>query len=49
MARILKNHFKMDLADIRNSKGEYSPELIISKNSAANSNEKGTKIFLKKI
>jgi len=45
----LKNHFKMDLADIRNSKGEYSPELIISKNSVADSNEKGTKIFLKKI
>lgn len=44
-----KNHFKMDLAEIRKSKGEYSPELIIPKNSKANANEKGTKIFLKQI
>lgn len=44
-----KNHFKMNLADIRNSKGEYSPELLIAKNSKAELEEKGTKIFLKQI
>jgi hypothetical protein len=42
-----KNHFKMSLEDIRNSKGEYEPE-IISKNEPTD-DEKGTILYLKKI
>lgn len=45
-----KNHFKMDLQEIKNSKtNSYSPEIILPKNSIAESNEKGTTILLKKI
>lgn len=43
----LKNHFKMSLEDIRNSKGEYEPE-IIDKNKSTK-DEDGTILYLKKI
>ncbi|HMO61071.1 MAG TPA: ATP-binding protein [Ferruginibacter sp.] len=44
-----KNHFKMNLEDIKNSKGNYSPELLLPKDTIANSEEKGTRIILKQI
>lgn len=44
-----KNHFKMDLSEIKKSQGNYSPDLLISKNTIAANNEKGTTILLKKI
>jgi hypothetical protein len=43
----LKNHFKMSLEDIRNSDGEYEPE-IIHKNQPTK-DEKGTILYLKNI
>lgn len=45
----LKNHFKMNLAEIKKSKGEYSPELLIPKNSISEPTEKGTTILLKQV
>lgn len=45
-----KNHFKMDIQEIKNSKSaSYTPELIIPKNTIALDGEKGTTILLKKI
>ena len=43
-----KNHFKMNLADIKNSKGEYNPELVCEKDSECRE-ENGTKMILRKI
>lgn len=43
----LKNHFKMSLEDIRNSKGEYKPEIITKNVSTEDTN--GTILYLKKI
>lgn len=43
----LKNHFKMSLYDIRNSKGEYEPE-ILAKNEPTEK-PSGTILYLKKI
>lgn len=45
----LKNHFKMNLDDIRTTKGDYVPELLIEKDTPALRNEKGTTIKLKNI
>jgi len=45
----LKNHFKMDIQEIKNSKSNsYSPEIIL-KNETVSTAEKGTNIYLKKI
>ncbi len=44
-----KNHFKMDLQAIKNSQGNYSPDLLISKNTHVEKNEKGTIILLRKV
>ncbi|MBW0176670.1 ATP-binding protein [Sediminibacterium sp.] len=44
-----KNHFRMNLDDIKKSSGNYSPELIIPKDTIAETNERGTKILLKQI
>ena len=44
-----KNHFKMNLSDIKDSKGEYSPTLLLPKNTNATPSEKGTKILLKQV
>jgi len=43
----VKNHFKMDLAQIRNSKGSYEPE-VLKKNEPTIENN-GTKLLLKEI
>lgn len=43
----IKNHFKMDLSIIRDSKGFYEPEVIIKKQSTTESN--GTILLLKEI
>lgn len=43
-----KNHFKMNLADIKTSKGEYNPELVCEKDSIS-SEKNGTKMILRKI
>lgn len=43
----VKNHFKMDLAQIRNSKGSYEPE-VLQKNESTTENN-GTKLLLKEI
>ncbi|NQZ67693.1 MAG: ATP-binding protein, partial [Lentisphaeria bacterium] len=43
----LKNHFKMNLEDIRNSQGEYEPEIVL-KNEQTD-DEKGTILYLKNI
>ncbi|CAL2105768.1 Histidine kinase/DNA gyrase B/HSP90-like ATPase [Tenacibaculum sp. 190524A02b] len=43
----IKNHFKMDLSIIRNSKGSYEPEVIIEKESTTEKN--GTSLLLKEI
>lgn len=45
----LKNHFKMNLSEIKKSKGEYSPELVLAKNTKATPEEKGTIILLKQV
>ncbi|WP_062062821.1 ATP-binding protein [Aquimarina longa] len=42
-----KNHFKMNLEDIRNSQGEYEPEIIL-KNEKTD-DEQGTILYLKNI
>lgn len=44
-----KNHFRMDLQAIKNSQGNYSPDLLISKNTRVEKNEKGTIILLRKV
>ena len=43
----VRNHFKMDLAQIRNSKGSYEPE-VLQKNESTTDNN-GTKLLLKEI
>lgn len=43
-----KNHFKMDLNDIKDSKGEYNPELLCDKNEVSEE-KNGTKLILQKI
>lgn len=46
----LKNHFKMDIIAIKNSKASsYSPELLVEKDTPTGNNETGTTIKLKKI
>lgn len=44
----VKNHFRMNLADIKTSKGEYNPELVCRKDSLS-SDKNGTKMILRKI
>ena len=43
-----KNHFKMDLSEIKKSQGNYSPDLLISKNTIA-ANPDFRLIFFNKI
>lgn len=43
-----KNHFKMDLNNIKGSKGEYNPELLCDKNQVTKE-KNGTKLTLQKI
>jgi hypothetical protein len=43
----LQNHFKMSLEDIRNSKGEYEPEIILKDEPTEETD--GTILYLKKI
>jgi hypothetical protein len=45
----LKNHFKMNLSEIKESRGNYSPELLLPKDTKALSTERGTKILLKQV
>lgn len=45
----LKNHFRMSLDEIKKSQGNYSPTLLLPKDSIAKPTEKGTKITLKNI
>ena len=44
-----KNHFKMNLSDIKESKGDYSPVLLLPKNSKSLESERGTTILLKQV
>jgi len=44
----VKNHFKMNLADIKTSEGEYNPELVCEKDSVS-SQKNGTQMILKNI
>lgn len=43
----VKNHFKMDLSEIRDSKGSYKPEVILEKEETTEEN--GTTLLLKEI
>lgn len=43
----IKNHFKMDLSEIRDSKGSYEPDIIIEKEESSETN--GTTLLLKEI